>query len=108
MRKILSGLLLFSLIAGPVVPAFAEAVPFSDDKEINLSLALLPPPPAIDSPQMKGGRAWRGAVPSRLHVRPSRRRALKPMRPKNIWRFADVVNNPKFTAENLPKFAAFF
>jgi acid phosphatase (class A) len=27
---------------------------------------------------------------------------------EDVWRFADVIDNPKFTKENLPKFAAFF
>jgi acid phosphatase (class A) len=27
---------------------------------------------------------------------------------ENVWRFADVINNPKFAPESLPKFTAFF
>ena len=40
--------------------------------------------------------------------RPRWRNAPSPTREEDVWRFSDVIGNPKFTEENLPKFAAFF
>ncbi len=87
-------------------PVFADdAKPFSDAKEINL-IDLLPPPPANDSAQMK---AELGEI---LTIQVTRTpemeaRAIADAE-ENVWRFSDVINDPKFTKENLPKFSAFF
>ncbi len=94
------------LVVGLASPVFAgDAKPFSDAKEINL-LDLLPPPPANDSAQMK---AELGEI---LTIQVTRTpemaaRAVADSQ-ENVWRFSDVLDNPKFTKENLPKFSAFF
>lgn len=94
------------LVAGFTAPVFAEdAKPFTDAKEVNL-LELLPPPPANDSAQMK---AELGEI---LTIQVTRTpemeaRAIADAE-ENVWRFSDVIDNPKFTKENLPKFSAFF
>lgn len=88
-------------------PLFAEekAKPFSDAKEINL-LNLLPPPPANDSAQTK---AEIGQV---LTIQVTRTPEMEARavadQEENVWRFSDVIDNPKFTKDNLPKFSAFF
>jgi acid phosphatase (class A) len=89
----------------PVLLHAEDAKPYSDNKEINL-LLLLPPPPANDSDQMK---AELGEI---LTIQVTRTKAMEARAiadaTENIWRFGDVVNNPKFTAAALPKVTAFF
>lgn len=89
----------------PVAVHAEEAKPYSDAKEINL-LLLLPPPPANDSAQMK---AELGEI---LTIQVTRTKEMEARAmadaTENIWRFADVVDSPKFTPENLPKTKAFF
>ncbi|MDL2404489.1 phosphatase PAP2 family protein [Rhizobium calliandrae] len=105
MRKFAKALALL-LVVGAASPVFAgDAKPFTDANEINL-LDLLPPPPANDSAQMK---AELGEI---LTIQVTRTpemsaRAVADAE-ENIWRFSDVIDNPKFTKENLPKFSAFF
>ncbi|HEX2653739.1 MAG TPA: phosphatase PAP2 family protein, partial [Xanthobacteraceae bacterium] len=77
-------------------PVFAEdkAKPFTDAKEVNL-LDLLPPPPANDSAKTK---AEIGEV---LTIQVTRTpemvdRAVADAE-ENVWRYSDVINNPKFT-----------
>ena len=94
------------LVAGISSPVFAEdAKPFADAKEINL-LNLLPPPPANDSAQMK---AELGEILT-IQVTRTPEMAARAVADaeENVWRFSDVIDNPKFTKENLPKFSAFF
>lgn len=96
----------FAITLALVSPALAEdARPFTDSKEINL-LDLLPPPPANDSSQTK---AEIGEI---LTIQVTRTKAMEDRAiadaDENVWRFSDVIDNPKFTKENLPKFAAFF
>ncbi|GES44737.1 acid phosphatase [Rhizobium dioscoreae] len=94
------------LIVGLASPVFAEdAKPFTDAKEINL-LDLLPPPPANDSAQMK---AELGEILT-IQVTRTPEMAARAVADaeENVWRFSDVIDNPKFTKENLPKFSAFF
>lgn len=94
------------LVIGLASPAFAEdAKPFTDAKEINL-LDLLPPPPANDSAQMK---AELGEILT-IQVTRTPEMAARAVADaeENVWRFSDVIDNPKFTKENLPKFSAFF
>jgi acid phosphatase (class A) len=94
------------LIVGLASPVFAEdAKPFADAKEINL-LNLLPPPPANDSAQMK---AELGEILT-IQVTRTPEMAARAVADaeENVWRFSDVIDNPKFTKENLPKFSAFF
>lgn len=94
------------LVIGAASPVFADdAKPFADAKEINL-LNLLPPPPANDSAQMK---AELGEI---LTIQVTRTpemasRAVADAE-ENVWRFSDVIDNSKFTKDNLPKFSAFF
>src|SRR5438270_11293769 len=106
MRKLIPVLAFVMVATLASLPLRAEgAKPFSDSTEINL-LTLLPPPPANDSAQTK---AELGEV---LTVQVTRTREMEARAvadaTENIWRFADVVNNPKFTAAALPQFAAFF
>jgi acid phosphatase (class A) len=106
MRKFVAVLAFVALTAFSPVLLHAEgAKPYSDNKEINL-LLLLPPPPANDSAQMK---AELGEI---LTIQVTRTKAMEDRAiadaSENIWRFSDVVDNPKFTAAALPKFAAFF
>jgi acid phosphatase (class A) len=106
MRKLAAMFALIALTAlAPVLLHAEDAKPYSDSKEINL-LLLLRPPPARDSDQMK---AELGEI---LTIQVTRTKAMEARAiadaTENIWRFADVVNNPKFTAAALPKFAAFF
>lgn len=87
-------------------PVFAgDAKPFTTAKEINL-LELLPPPPANDSAKMK---AELGEILTIQVTRtPEMEARAKADAEENVWRYAVVINNPKFTKENLPKFSAFF
>jgi acid phosphatase (class A) len=106
MRRFMTALAFVALTAfSPALLHAEDAKPFSDNKEINL-LLLLPPPPALDSSQMK---AELGEV---LTVQVTRTKEMEARAiadaTENIWRFADVVDSPKFNAETLPKFAAFF
>ncbi|AYG58613.1 acid phosphatase [Rhizobium jaguaris] len=94
------------LVVGFTSPVFAgDAKPFSDAKEINL-LDLLPPPPANDSAQMK---AELGEILT-IQVTRTPEMAARAVADaeENVWRFSDVIDSPKFTKENLPKFSAFF
>ena len=106
MRKLMTALAFVALLAFAPALLHAEgARPYSDNKEINL-LLLLPPPPAPDSAQMK---AELGEV---LTVQVTRTKEMEARAfadaTENIWRFAAVVDNPKFTAAAWPKVAAFF
>ncbi len=98
------GLAFAFAVASPVL-ADEKAKPFTDAKEVNL-VNLLPPPPANDSAKTKQ------EVGEILAIQVTRTKAMEERAiadaEENIWRFADVVNNPKFTKENLPKFSAFF
>ncbi|TXI09082.1 MAG: phosphatase PAP2 family protein [Rhizobium sp.] len=94
------------LVVGLTSPVFAEdAKPFTDAKEINL-LDLLPPPPANDSAQMKAELAEILTIQVTRTPEMSARAVADAE--ENVWRFSDVIDNPKFTKENLPKFSAFF
>jgi acid phosphatase (class A) len=106
MRKFATVLAFMALTAFSPVPLHAEdAKPYSDSKEINL-LMLLPPPPANDSAQMKSEL---GEI---LTIQVTRTKAMEERAiadaTENVWRFADVIDNPKFNAASLPKLAAFF
>lgn len=97
-----------ALTVALALPAFAEdakAVPFTDAKEVNL-LNLLSPPPANGSAQMQ---AELGELLTIQVTRTPEQgaRAIADAE-ENVWRFSDVIDSPKFTKENLPKFAAFF
>jgi acid phosphatase (class A) len=106
MRKLVA-LLVFVALAGlsSVQPHAQSARPYADASEINL-LLLLPPPPADDSIQTKREL---GEI---LTIQVTRTKEMEARAiadaTENIWRFADVVNNPKFAAAVLPKTAAFF
>jgi acid phosphatase (class A) len=106
MRKFATVLAFLALTAfAPVLLHAEDAKPYADNKEINL-LMLLPPPPANDSAQMKSEL---GEI---LTVQVTRTKAMEERAiadaTENVWRFADVVDSPKFNAAALPKLAAFF
>jgi acid phosphatase (class A) len=106
MRKLMTMLAFMALTAFTPALLHAEgAKPYSDNKEINL-LLLLPPPPALNSERMK---AELGEI---LTIQVTRTKEMEARAiadaTESIWRFADVVDSPKFTAAALPKFAAFF
>jgi acid phosphatase (class A) len=106
MRKLMTVLAFVALTAfAPVLLHAEDAKPYSDAKEIDL-LSLLPPPPAPDSAQMK---AELGRI---LAIQVTRTKEMEARAvadaTQSIWRFADVVDSPKFTAATLPKFVAFF
>jgi acid phosphatase (class A) len=106
MRKTVAMLALVAWTAlAPAQSYAADAKPYSDAKEINL-LLLLPPPPAPDSAQT---RSELGEI---LTIQVTRSKDMEARAfadaTENIWRFADVVDNPKFNAATLPKVAAFF
>ena len=106
MRKFAAVLAFMALTAfSPALLHAQDAKPYSDNKEINL-LMLLPPPPAGDSAQMK---AELGEI---LTIQVTRTKAMEARAiadaTENVWRFADVIDSPKFNAASLPKFAAFF
>jgi acid phosphatase (class A) len=106
MRKFLTVLAFMALTAfTPALLHAQDAKPYSDNKEINL-LMLLPPPPANDSAQMKSEL---GEI---LTIQVTRTKAMEERAvadaTQNVWRFADVVDSPKFNAAALPKVAAFF
>lgn len=96
----------FALALGLVGPVFAADVkPFADATTIDLT-AILAPPAAPDSPAIK---AELGQV---LMVQVTRTPEMEARaiadNEENVWAFANVIGNPKFKAEDLPKFAAFF
>jgi acid phosphatase (class A) len=106
MRKLAAVFALVALtVFAPVLLHAEDAKPYADNKEVNL-LLLLPPPPAVGSDQTK---AELGEI---LTIQVTRTKAMEARAiadaSENIWRFADAVDNPKFTAAGLPKFAAFF
>jgi acid phosphatase (class A) len=106
MRRFMTALAFVALTAFAPALLHAEAAkPYSDSKEINL-LLLLPPPPALDSARMK---AELGEI---LTIQVTRTKEMEARAiadaTENIWRFADVVESPKFAAAGLPKVAAFF
>ncbi|PUA19909.1 phosphatase PAP2 family protein [Glaciimonas sp. PCH181] len=107
MRKLYAALLFSFMAASSVIssPVYAKgAVPFISATDLDL-IKLLPPPPANDSAQSK---AELGEVLAMQVTRtPEMVARAEADATENIWRFADVMG-PKFTAENLPKFAAFF
>ncbi len=96
----------FLLALGLAAPVLAEdAKPFTDASVIDLT-QLLTPPPADDSAQTKA------ELETVLKVQAERTDATaaraKADDEEDVWVFADVIANPAFTAEKLPKFAAFF
>ncbi|NEI19035.1 phosphatase PAP2 family protein [Rhizobium leguminosarum] len=95
-----------ALVVGLASSVLAEdAKPFSDAKEIDL-VSLLPTPPANNSPQMQAELAE--ILTIQVTRTPEMAARAVADADEDVWRFADVIDNPKFTKENLPKFAAFF
>jgi acid phosphatase (class A) len=105
MRKLLTAVALIALTAFSLPLRAEGAKPFADAKEIDL-LMLLPPPPANDSPVMKSELGE--ILTIQVTRTPDMEARAFADATENVWRFADVIDNPKFTAETLPKFAAFF
>lgn len=109
MRKLYASLLFCfvaasSMINAPVEAKGDEPQPYISASDIDL-IKLLPPPPANDSAQTK---AELGKVLVMQVTRtPEMVARAQADAVENIWRFSDVVG-PTFTAEKLPKVAAFF
>jgi acid phosphatase (class A) len=97
--------LAFTLAVASPVLAQEKAKPFTDSAEVNLA-TILPPPPANDSIQTKQEIGQMLTV--QVTRTPEMEARAKADAEETIWRFADVIDNPKFTKENLPKFSAFF
>lgn len=105
MRDFIKMLALAATI-GLTPPAYADdAKPFADAKEIDLTM-ILAPPPALDSAAMKAELATVLSIQV-TRTKDQADRAIADDE-ESIWRFADVINKPKFTKENLPNFTAFF
>ncbi|AYD00758.1 phosphatase PAP2 family protein [Neorhizobium sp. NCHU2750] len=97
--------LAFSVAVASPVLADETAKPFTDAKEVNLT-DLLPPPPANDSAKTK--QEIGQLLTIQVTRTPEMEARAQADAHEEIWRFADVVDNPKFATENLPKFSAFF
>jgi acid phosphatase (class A) len=93
------------VLGGSLYAQAKDPVPFTDAKEVNL-LLLLPPPPAQDSAVTKAELDAVVAIQNSRTKAQSDRAVADDA--ENVWRFADVVNNPSFTKEKLPVFSAFF
>jgi acid phosphatase (class A) len=86
-------------------PAYAEeAKPFATAKTIDL-LTLLKPPPANDSAATKAELAE--VLSIQVTRTPEMEAQAQADVVENVWRFADVMG-PKFKADALPAFSAFF
>lgn len=99
------------VIAALAAAAFAfspvhaeEAKPFATAKTIDL-LTLLKPPPANDSTVTKAELAE--VLSLQVTRTPEMEAQAQADVVENVWRFADVMG-PKFKAEALPAFSAFF
>ena len=79
--------------------------PFVTAKEVDL-LSILPPPPENGSTQMQ--RELAEVLRVQVKRTPEQVARAAADVEENIWRFADVIDNPAFTAEKLPKVDAFF
>lgn len=89
----------FALVIGLASSVLAEdAKPFSDAKEIDL-VSLLPTPPANNSPQMQAELAE--ILTIQVTRTPEMAARAVADADEDVWRFADVIDNPKFTKENL-------
>ncbi len=89
-----------------VVKAKAPAAkPFSNPEETDL-LTVLPPPPANGSKQMQDELA----EVLKFQVTRSQKRVdeARADEKENVWIYANVIDNPVFTAEKLPLTDAFF
>lgn len=96
----------FMMLASSTCASFAEeAKPFTDAADVKL-VELLAPPPANDSDET---RSELGVV---LTMQVTRTAAMEKAAiadaQEDVWRFADVVSDPAFSKEKLPKFSAFF
>lgn len=81
-----------------------DTKPFAEAAQVNLAV-ILPPPPAQDSLRTK---IELGEI---LTIQVTRTPAMEARAiaddKDGVWSFSDVVDNPKYTKENLPKFSAF-
>ena len=80
------------------------AAPYFDSKTVDLT-QLLPPPPAVDSPETRAELGELLVV--QLNRTPEMVARAQADAVEEVWRFADVIG-PNFTAEALPKTAALF
>jgi len=95
MKKMLLTLGAFVLACGLVSAQSADPKPFTDAKQVDL-LQILPPPPANDSAVTKA------ELDALVVIQTNRTKE------QSDRAVADAVNNPNFTKDKLPKFAAFF
>ncbi len=96
-------LILFNLF---LLPSYAdEAKPYFDNSRVDL-VKILPPPPLADSELTKKELADMEAM-QKTRTPAQAERAIADNE-ETIWRYADVVDNAKFTKENLPKIAVLF
>lgn len=103
MRHLVIAALTAVLLA--VSPAQAdEAKPFATARTIDL-LTLLKPPPANDSAQTRAELAE--VLSIQVTRTPEMEAQAQADVVENVWRFADVMG-PKFKADGLPAFSAFF
>jgi acid phosphatase (class A) len=107
MRRLRISLLVCAVFianAGLVVSAQDKAKPFIGPADVDL-LKILPPPPPPDSIQT---RTELGEILAIQVTRtPEMEAKAAADAAEDVWRFKDVVG-PSFTAEKLPKLAAFF
>ena len=79
--------------------------PFVTAKDVDL-LTILPPPPENGSAQMQ--RELAEVLRVQVTRTPEQVARAEADTEENVWRFADVIDNPAFTPEKLPKVNAFF
>lgn len=98
------------LLLQACLPAHADttapfsAVPYFDNKTVDLT-QILPPPPSADSPQTR--RELGRLLTIQVTRTPEMVASAQADAVEEVWRFADVIG-PKFTPEALPKTAALF
>ncbi|WP_035054948.1 acid phosphatase [Andreprevotia chitinilytica] len=103
MRNTLAALALFASF-GFVQAHAADAKPFVTAQDVDLT-RFLPAPPANESLQTR--LELNEVLALQVSRTPAQEAAAKADATENVWRFANVLG-PKFTADKLPKFAAFF
>ena len=104
MRPLNRLLLLFVLLLVPQQSLWAEETLFLSRAQIDLT-QLLPPPPALDSPQQH--EEMKVLLTLQQERTPAMEAFAKADAERSVFRFADAVGE-NFTAEKLPLAAAFF
>ena len=102
--RVLIVLILAVAFSDPTAVCAAGAKPFAASDSIDL-VAILPPPPANNSPQTRAELAE--ILTLQVKRTPQMVTRAQADAEESVWRFADVIG-PKFTSENLPRLAKFF